>query len=130
MKTILVVDDEYALVESLVELCQDEGYRVVSAANGKDGLVRLVESKPDLLITDFMMPIADGGELVRGARALPAFQSLPIIMMSSTLKSVALAGGTLEVSAFLKKPFGWSTLLTTIIGLIGPGAKPGDGEAR
>jgi CheY-like chemotaxis protein len=123
MKTILVVDDEYALVENLVELCHDEGYGVVSAANGRDGLARLVETNPDLLITDFMMPIADGAELVRRARSLPAFRALPIIMISATLKNVALAGGTLEVSAFLKKPFAWSALLTVIVRLIGPGTR-------
>ena len=73
MKTILIVDDEYALVENLAELLRDEGYRVVSAANGTDGLARVASEKPDLVITDLMMPIADGRELVRGVRALADF---------------------------------------------------------
>jgi two-component system response regulator VicR len=70
MKTILVVDDEYALVESITELLQEEGYRVVSAGNGRDGLAMLQKEKPDLVLVDFMMPIADGKELVGGMRSL------------------------------------------------------------
>jgi DNA-binding NtrC family response regulator len=50
MKTILLVDDEYALVETLTELLQDEGYRVIAAANGKDGLTRASAENPDLVI--------------------------------------------------------------------------------
>ncbi len=125
MKTILVVDDEYALVENLTELLQDEGFRIVSAANGKDGLERLQKDRPDLVLTDHMMPLADGRELVRGMRALPDFRSVPVVMMSATSKTVALsdASGTLEVSAFLKKPFQWEKLLDAVVGLIGRGAK-------
>ena len=77
MKTILIVDDEYALVENLTELLQEEGYRVVSAANGKDGLERLQKEKPDLVLTDCMMPLADGRELVRSMQALPEFHWSP-----------------------------------------------------
>jgi CheY-like chemotaxis protein len=123
MKTILVVDDEYAFVENLTELLQDEGYRVASAANGKDGLERAQTERPDLIVTDLMMPIADGRELVRGVRATVALCATPIILMSATTRDVALAAGedTLEVSAFLRKPIRWEQILETIVGLIGPG---------
>ncbi len=120
MKTILVVDDEFGLLENLVELLLDEGYEAVSAANGKDGLLRLQEASPALVITDFMMPIADGAHLVRGMRALPEFVETPVIMMSATPPSVALAGG-LAVSAFLRKPVDWDTLAAAIVRLIGEG---------
>lgn len=132
MKTILLVDDEYALVETLSELLADEGYRVVSAANGKDGLARLEAEKPDLVVTDFMMPIGTGLELVRGLRALPDFGTMPVVIMSATTRSVALAhaGDTLEVSAFLQKPFQWQKLLETVVRLIGSGEKKDHGQAR
>ena len=122
MKTILVIDDEYAIVEVLAELLQDEGYRVLSAANGKDGLARLEKENPDLVIVDFMMPIGDGRELVERMRALPAHQSTPIVMMSSATQQIALSnglGGKLEVSAFLRKPFKLDSLLETVNTLIG-----------
>jgi CheY-like chemotaxis protein len=120
MKTILLVDDEYALVETLTDLLTDEGYRVVSAANGEDGLDRVRDENPDLVVTDFMMPIADGRQLVRGIRALPKFKNIPIIMMSSTTKSVALSdsNGTIDVSLFLKKPCSWASLRDAIAQLL------------
>jgi two-component system response regulator VicR len=120
MKTILVVDDEYALVETLTDLLTDEGYRVVSAANGLDGLERLKEESPDLVITDLMMPIADGRELVRGIRAIPKLEAMPIIMMTSSSKSVALndPSGAIEVTLFLKKPCPWATLRDAVAKLL------------
>ncbi len=129
MKTILLVDDEYAFVDTLTELLQDEGYHVISAANGKDGLAKLQTQKPDLVLTDFMMPIADGRELVRGLRALPHLRSTPIVMMSATTKAVALSdeSAILEVSAFLGKPVAWEKLLAVIVGLIGAGERKSPG---
>jgi CheY-like chemotaxis protein len=125
MKTILVVDDEYGLVETLSELLQSEGYRVVSAANGRDALERVKEEKPDLVLTDFMMPLSDGRELVRAIRALPDFRAMPIIMMTATTRTVALTddAGTIEVAAFLRKPVSWEKLLERIVGLIGLGGE-------
>jgi CheY-like chemotaxis protein len=125
MKTILLVDDEYALLEVLSELLNDEGYRVVTAMNGKEALTRLQSENPDLLLTDHMMPIADGRELVRTMRQFAEFRSTPVVMMSATAKSTALsdAKGTIEVSAFLNKPFDWDHLMDAIVRLIGKGQK-------
>ena len=121
MKTILVIDDEYALVESLTDVLEEAGYRVASAANGKDGLARLVKENPDLVITDFMMPIADGLELVRGVRALPAFRSVPVVMMSASDMTVVLSNRRLKLSAFLSKPFQADELMRLVQKLIGRG---------
>ena len=123
MKTILVVDDEYALVESLSELLQEEGYRVVSAGNGRDGLARLQKEKPDLVLVDLMMPIADGKELVRGMRSLADHRSVPVVMMSAAAKEVALPipDRSLNVSRYLQKPFRFEKLLEAIEQLVGKG---------
>src|SRR5713101_1753596 len=93
MKTILVVDDECFLLESLTQLLEETGYHVVSATNGKDGLAQLVKEHPDMVLTDFMMPVADGLEMVRGVHALPEFQSLPVVVMSASPKRVSLPRG-------------------------------------
>jgi CheY-like chemotaxis protein len=121
MKTILVVDDEYALIEVLTDLLEEAGYRVVSAANGKDGLARLVKENPDLVITDFMMPIADGLEFVRGMRALPAFRAVPVVMISASDGTEILKNRRLKLSAFLGKPFQVDELMRVIEKLIGEG---------
>ncbi len=121
MKTILVVDDEYALVESLTELLQDEGYRVISAGNGRDGLARLENERPDLVLVDLMMPIADGKELVRGMRSRAHHRSIPVVMMSAAAKEVALPSAveSSRVSAYLQKPFRFEKLLEVIEKLVG-----------
>ena len=121
MKTILLIDDEYALVESLTDLLEEEGYRVVSAANGKDGLARAVKENPDLIITDFMMPIADGLELVQGIRALPTFRTVPVVMMSASDMAGMLTNRRLKLSAFLSKPFQADELMSIVHKLIGKG---------
>jgi CheY-like chemotaxis protein len=124
MKTILVVDDEYALAESLVETLRHQGYLAVSAANGLDALERVRQEKPDLILTDYMMPIADGKDLVRSVRALPESRAIPIVMMSAASKNVALAdegGRKMEVSGFLAKPFMVEEVLELVEQLIGKG---------
>ena len=130
MKTILLVDDEYALVEILTTLLESQGYRVVSATNGTDGLARLQKEKPDLVVVDLMMPIADGRELLRGMRALPEFRATPVVMMSSTSRAVALSATAeaFEVATFIRKPASWDALLGIVVGLIGRGEESGRAE--
>ena len=129
MKTILVVDDDYLFVEALTDLLELEGYRVVSAANGKDGLAQLVKERPDIVLTDFMMPVADGLDLIWGVHALPKFRALPMIMMSASRQGVALStypkARPVRLSAFLSKPFQMDKLLSIIERLIGKGEPQG-----
>ncbi len=126
MTTILIVDDEYALVETLTDLLQDEGFRVVTAANGKDGLERARAERPELVLTDLMMPISDGRELIRSIQADEEIAETPIILMSSSPKSIALVdGGTapLRITAFLRKPFHWTKLKEAIEAVVGNGKR-------
>lgn len=128
MKTILLVDDEYAIVEILGRILEDEGYRVVSATNAKDGIERVGKEAPDLVIVDYMMPLGGGRELVQELRALPGHEATPVIMVSAAAKEVATSngrGGVLDVAAFLGKPFPLDDLLETIARLIGKGDKDG-----
>jgi len=61
----------------LSQLLEEEGYHVVSAANGKDGLAQLVKEHPDMVLTDFMMPVADGLEMVRECTPCLSFNPCP-----------------------------------------------------
>ena len=124
MKTILVVDDDDLLVESLTDLLELEGYRVVSAENGNDGLARLEKENPDLVLTNLMMPIADALYLVEGVQAPSKLRSIPVVLMSTSHQGVPLSARTVGVSAFLRKPFGLDELLPIIERLIGK-SEPG-----
>ncbi len=59
MATVLIVDDEFPIADLLEMALTDEGYRVLTAANGRQGLARLAEGpRPDLIISDYMMPVS------------------------------------------------------------------------
>jgi CheY-like chemotaxis protein len=119
MKTILLADDEYAIVEALSALLLDEGYQVVAAANGEEALARLADATPDLVIIDVMMPRLDGREVVRLMRETPAWKDVPVIVMSAAARP--LTPDQLGDAVFLRKPFDVSVLLKAIHGLLDRG---------
>lgn len=121
MATVLVVDDEFGIVDVLETILTDEGYRVLTACNGKQGLVRLSEEKPEVILLDFMMPILGGGDMLRAMAAEPAYQRIPVIMMSA-LSEEAVAGRCKGYAAFLHKPFRVAVVLSTIAGVLDRGA--------
>jgi two-component system, OmpR family, response regulator VicR len=82
-KTLLIVDDEFGVLEVLEFILKDSGYTVVSALNGREALARLQETKPDLAIIDFMMPILDGNEVIKAMRADDKLRDIPIILTSA-----------------------------------------------
>lgn len=104
MKTILLVEDEFGIAGVLTLLLEDEGYRVLSAANGRQALSRLAETTPDLVITDFMMPLLDGAALGQALRANPASADIPIIMMSA-VPEAAVRNRFDGYTVYLRKPF-------------------------
>jgi CheY-like chemotaxis protein len=113
MPTVLVVDDEFGIVDVLETILTDEGYRIVTACNGKQGLERLSAEKFDLVLLDFMMPILGGGEMFRTMAAEPAYRHIPVIMMSS-LREDVIAEKCQGYAAFLHKPFRTTSVLSTI----------------
>jgi CheY-like chemotaxis protein len=121
MATVLVVDDEFGIVDVLETILTDEGYRVLTACNGKQGLVRLSEEKPDVILSDFMMPILGGGEMLRAIAAVPNYQRIPVIMMSS-LREEAVAERCKGYAAFLRKPFRATAVLSAVARVLGAGA--------
>jgi CheY-like chemotaxis protein len=113
VQTILVVDDELGAIEVVTTSLEDEGYRVLTAANGRHGLERLTEGAVDLAVIDFMMPLVDGAAMCRAMKESPAFKDIPIIMMSAvgeTLVRERFDG----YAAFLRKPFRIAALIETV----------------
>jgi CheY-like chemotaxis protein len=121
MATVLVVDDEFGIVDVLETILTDEGYRVLTACNGKQGLVRLSAEKPDVVLLDFMMPILGGGEMLRAMAGEPAYQRIPVIMISS-LREDVIAKRCTGYVAFLHKPFRVAAVLSTVARVLGAGA--------
>jgi CheY-like chemotaxis protein len=118
LKTILIVDDELGNAEVLSLILEEEGYRVYCAANGRDGLERVQEVRPDLLILDFMMPIMDGAEMGKQLREAPFGRQLKILMNSS-LPEENVRRKFDGYDAFLRKPYGINAALRLIAKLLG-----------
>ena len=113
VRTVLVVDDEFGTVEVLVAALEDAGYRVLTAANGRRALERIEENKPDLVVSDFMMPLMDGAALVQTMHSNPEYRDIPVIMMSAAPEA-ALRKHLDGYAAFLRKPFRLQALLELI----------------
>jgi CheY-like chemotaxis protein len=118
VQTILVVDDELGAIEVVTTALEDEGYRVLSAANGRHGLERLGEGPVDLAVVDFMMPLMDGAAMGRAMKESETFRTIPIIMMSAVGEALVRERFDGYV-AFLRKPFRLAALLATVRRVLG-----------
>jgi CheY-like chemotaxis protein len=102
--TILVVDDEFGIGELLEALLLDEGHRVITAMNGRHALERMAEARPDLVISDLMMPVMDGGALRQAMLNNPALRDIPFMLMCA-VPEAGIANRISHYDAFLRKPF-------------------------
>lgn len=119
MATILVVDDETTIVDTIVELLTWDGHTVVAASNGAIALQLLAKSRPDVVLLDFMMPLKDGIETLRAIRADPSLTTLPVIFMTAAPMSIPSDAPSYDV--LLVKPFSVDVLREALRGVLGPG---------
>ncbi|NQT30470.1 MAG: response regulator [Candidatus Saganbacteria bacterium] len=114
-KKILVVDDEKDVVQLLSFRLEKEGFEVISAYNGSDGLAKAQNEKPDLILLDIMLPIMSGYEVCRLLKFNSATQDIPIILLSAKAGDEDKAVGK-EVGAdmYISKPFEPDILLQKI----------------
>ena len=102
-RTILVVDDEPTLRETLVEALEAEGYRAISAADGREALAHFRAERPDLVLLDLMLPELSGIEVCRIIRAE---SGVPIVMLTAKDSEVdKVVGLELGADDYVTKPF-------------------------
>lgn len=121
--TILVVEDDFDTRELLKLMLETEGYTVVTAENGATALRSLDEIKPNLIVTDLMMPLVSGEAIIRALRGRSAFASTPIVVLTAfkgAFGSAAMMAGATEV---LGKPQDLPRLAETIHRLLRNGAR-------
>lgn len=104
--TVLIVDDEPAIVDLLAQFLEDEGYRVESAGDGQAAYEKAHEVRPDLVIADVMMPKMDGFDLVD--RLADGEHPVPVILMSAAVVSRR------QGVSFIAKPFDLGELLDLV----------------
>jgi CheY-like chemotaxis protein len=115
-KTILIVDDDPDHINILRTILERNGFRVLSAVNGRDGLSKLETVQPDCVILDIMIPDVDGLEICRTIKSNPATSSIPVYIMSSMPENIRAKFGITELpgDAFAQKPVQPSEIIKEI----------------
>jgi CheY-like chemotaxis protein len=119
MAVVLVVDDEVGIADLLSDVLSDEGHRVLVAANGHEALKRAVEERPDLVITDFMMPVMDGAQLLKALADHPDLKDVPVFLMSSA-PEVAISDKCSRYALFIRKPFRIYEVIDLVARVVSP----------
>lgn len=113
--TILIVDDEFFLAETIKLRLESEGYQVLYAENGLEGVEVARQSRPNLIIMDYLMPVMDGVEATKQLKADPALAKIPVVFLTALARpqdsEKARAAGAND---YLIKPFEMSDLMDLI----------------
>jgi len=118
-KTVLIVDDDYELVEGLRMVLERQGFRVIRASNGQEGKAAIYNLKPDLVILDMMMPRMGGYPVLEHFKGKP--DAPPIIMITANEGSRHKAYAEyLGVVDYIRKPFAMERLLETVHRVMNP----------
>ncbi len=114
-KKVLVVDDEIHIVHVVAIKLRNNGYEVIMAGNGAEAFEIACEQKPDIIVTDYQMPVMSGLEFVGKLRDNEATKDIPVILL--TARSFAIEDeqkSDLGISHCLSKPFSPKELLENI----------------
>jgi CheY-like chemotaxis protein len=82
-KKILIVEDDGILLEMYKDKFINEGFNVITAINGKEGLEKTLEHKPNIILLDLMMPVMNGQQMLKRVREFPQFKRLPVIVLTN-----------------------------------------------
>lgn len=115
MSSVLIIEDDHNLREGLELLFQIEGYETFGASDGETGIKLIRAKQPDVVLTNFRMPLADGLDVLRAIREDGAIAQIPVIFLTAnhrpSLRERAVRDGA---DAFLTKPFDTDELLRTV----------------
>jgi two-component system alkaline phosphatase synthesis response regulator PhoP len=112
---ILVVDDEPNIIQTLQDRLEMNDYNVISACNGKEGLDKAINEKPDIILLDVIMPIMDGHEMLERLRKTEAGKNIAVIMLSARSQTDDIArASSCGIEDYIIKPFDLSELLAKI----------------
>jgi CheY-like chemotaxis protein len=113
MALIVIAEDEFLIAEVLTIMLEDAGHQVEAAGHGAAALSLVQEKRPDLVITDFMMPLMTGLEFAKAMRDDGDLSNIPIILVSGAQASVGRAHPEF-FDAVLEKPYDEPRLLKAV----------------
>jgi two-component system chemotaxis response regulator CheY len=118
--TVLTVDDSAAIRDMISLTLEPVGYRVVTAADGREGLAKVQSEKPALIITDLNMPVMNGIDFIKGARGIASAAGVPIVMLTTETKpEMKAAGKAAGATGWINKPFQPDQLVSVAQRLLG-----------
>lgn len=115
MKTILLIEDNQDIRENMSEILEMSDYKVLTAADGKEGVTMATQYKPDLIICDIMMPVLDGYGVIHMLMKNPDTQNIPFIFLTAKAERGEIRKG-MELGAddYITKPFNGTELLNAV----------------
>src|SRR5205814_4735599 len=108
MALILTVDDEPDVLFLLRVIFERAGHRVMEAPHGQAALEAIQEQRPDVIVTDLMMPVMDGRELLETLKADPKTASIPVLMLTAN------PNGALGADVVMRKPFSNAEIVESV----------------
>ena len=118
-QTILIIEDERSLADVLTYNLSNEGYDVLTAYDGQDGLRRAQTALPDLIILDLMLPVMDGLQVCRQLKGNPQTQDIRILMLTAKSEEVdEIVGFNMGADDYVTKPFKIKPLIHRVKALL------------
>lgn len=120
MITILVVEDTPSERELMSHYLRESGYTVINAVSAQEALSKAIEQKPDVIITDVVMPGMSGFELCRSLKKHPMTEKVPIIICTSKNQEIDRLWGMKQgADAYITKPFTREQLVRAVKAIVG-----------
>lgn len=120
MARILLIEDNYPILDSMAFILTLEGHEVIEATGGREGLGFVDQFQPDLVVCDVVMPGVDGYEVLRTIRAQSLVPNVPIVLISASDISLPNRRKCRDANAFVKKPFELDHFLGVVNDLLQP----------
>jgi twitching motility two-component system response regulator PilH len=115
MVTILIVEDALSELELISTYLKESGYVAIGAVTGQEGLNLAIEKKPDVILSDVVMPGMSGFELCRKLKQNPATEKIPIILCTSKNQEIDRLWGMKQgADAYITKPFTREQLIRAV----------------
>jgi CheY-like chemotaxis protein len=118
--TVLIVDDDQAILDGVGELLREEGFRVVATANGAEALARLRAGlRANVILLDVLMPVMDGWDFRAAQLADPVLRDMPVVVISASGFARDTLGQQLKAHEVFSKPLELDHFVETLRALCG-----------
>ncbi len=116
IKKVVCIEDEQEMIDLVKLILSQHGFQVIGAVGGQEGLDKVAELQPDLVLLDLMMPGINGWQVYQKLRATPELQHIPVIMVTAKAQSIDKVLGLhiARVDDYITKPFGPQELVQSV----------------